>query len=275
MSWNRPLYRLEFIYLIRELKTLEGQILDNAYRYGDLYRIKFRSASINFQVPYRINLAYIHYPSQSPDRIVQKLKSLSGNKLIRIDLVDMDRMIKMEFESFVMYLEFFGKGNIIIDTGDDKIYTNYPNPGKTKPLDGEWKIDSKERYIGSVFGKIYIDYLKDRVVGKPLEDLKMIENELKPYWNGEDFRVLPAPGYTEQESLSPLIDRFYEVKIEVVSDRYKRLLASKEKLLAEIEHTERKIQEYTEIGDLIMKNYELVEKEIEGNRDKRKIYLDL
>ncbi|MCS7122848.1 MAG: hypothetical protein NZ908_02755 [Candidatus Micrarchaeota archaeon] len=275
MSSSRPLYRLEFIYLIRELKTLEGQILDNAYRYGDVYRMKFRTTSVNFQIPYRINLAYIHYPSQSPDRIVQKLKSLSGSKLSKIDLVDMDRMIRMEFDSFVMYLEFFGKGNIIIDTGDDRIYTNYPNPGKTKPLDSDWNVDSKERYIGTVFGKIYVEYLKDLVSGNPLEDLKRIENELKPYWNGVDFRVLPAPGYVEQEQLSPLIEKFYELKIEVISDRYRRLLASREKLLNDIEYTERKIQEYTEMGDNIMKNYELVEREIERNRGKGKIYLDL
>ncbi|MEM1893860.1 MAG: hypothetical protein QXV16_01720 [Candidatus Anstonellales archaeon] len=271
----RPLYRLEFIYLINELKIVEGQILDNAYRYGDIYRIKFRTHSINIQIPLRINIAYLHYPSESPDRIVQLLKKYSGSKLNRIDLVDMDRLVKLEFDRFSMYLEFFGKGNLIIEGDDGRFYTNYPNLGKTKPLD-QIKYDGNvDRYISTVFGKIYVDYLRNRMTGDPLADLDSIRSELAPYYKDREFRVLPQEGYNRANSLSQLIENYYEKKIEITSDRYEKLIASKEKLLRDIEETEIRAREYQKIGELILQNYERVEEEIIKNRGKGKIQIEL
>lgn len=268
----RPLYRLEFIYLIRELKILEGQILDNVYKYKDLYRLKFRRNSLNVQVPLRLNIAYIHYPNDKQDQVVLRLRKHVGEKLHTIELVDMDRLVKMVFNNMIVYLEFFGKGNIIIDDGE-RFYTNYPNPAKTKPLSSV--EDDIEKYIAMAFGKPYIKDLKSILTGDPAKDLKIIEPMLGAYECGQDFRVIASEGCVPHDSLSRLIDKYYELKIELTSDRYEKLVTSKNRLMVEIEKVERQIEEYQNIGRLIMDNYEKIEEEIQKNKDKEKIYIDL
>ncbi len=269
----RPLYRLEFIYLIRELKILEGQILDNVYKYKDIYRMKFRRHSLNIQVPIRLNIAYIQYPNDKHDQVVIKLRKHVGEKLLNIELVDMDRLVKMVFENMQIYIEFFGKGNIIIDDGE-KFYTNYPNPAKTKPID-TIKLDDVEKYISNLFGKPYIEDLKHIVTGNPIQDLDRIQPMLGPYSCGNDFRVLPSKNCIIQDSLSKLIEQYYELKIELTSDRYEKLIASKTKLIADIEQVEKQIEDYQTMARLIIDNYEKVEDEIQKNKDKDKIFLDL
>lgn len=272
----RSLYRIEFIYLIKELKILEGQILDNVYKFRDIYRIKFRKNSINLQVPYRINLTYIQYPNDTPDQVVLRLRNYCGRKLEKIDLVDMDRLIKMEFQDGLnLYLEFFGKGNILIESKEERFYTNYPSPGKTKPFNSNWNIENIEKYIATAFGKIYIDYLKDKVKGDPIIDLENIKAELAPYKCIEGFRVLPGPNCEKHSSLSYLIDKFYELKPELTSEKYQKLLSSKQKLLNEIAIIEKELEENKIIAKKIMDNYEYVQDIIDKNKGKGKIYIDL
>jgi predicted ribosome quality control (RQC) complex YloA/Tae2 family protein len=264
----RQIYRIEFLYLITELKKVEGQIFDNAYFSNGIYRLKFKTDSINFEPGKRINLARIIYPAGNPDRIVQKLKTLTGSRLLKVDLIDMDRVVKFEFEDWNLIIELYGKGNIIV--GD--MYTNYPSYKTIQYKKELWNYDNIEKYISLAFGKPYVDSLKNIVTGDIEKDVETIKKLLKPYWNGNDFRVIYSEGYQEVDELSYYIEKIFELKV-TTSSRLKALLKSKQEILDNIEKIKAEIEENKKKGELILQNYDIVEQEIK--KHDKNFYLDL
>ena len=127
----RSLYRIEFLYIIRELKRVVGQRLENVYVFNDIYRLKFRD-SINFQLGKRINIASIIYPSGQTNKVVQKLRTYRNSILKDVYLLDEDRVVVFDFGTWELILEMFGKGDVMVkENGETVFYLHHPEP-KTK-----------------------------------------------------------------------------------------------------------------------------------------------
>ncbi len=270
----RSLYRIEFLYIIRELKKVVGQRLENVYVFNDIYRLKFKD-SINFQLGKRINIASIIYPPGQTNRIVQKLRTYRNSILRDVYLLDEDRVVVFDFGTWQLILEMFGKGDVMIkENGETVFYLHHPEP-KTKPYKKElWDSSNMEKYIATAFGKPYIEALKDKLTGNIEEDVNIVEQLLAPHCSKDDFRVVEMEGFERCDELSPFLDQLYDREIVLSDSKVKALEKSKEKLLREIDEVKQAIEEYTLVGNKILENYEKVEKALKEAKEKE-FYLEL
>ncbi|NPA22238.1 MAG: hypothetical protein GXN92_01495 [Candidatus Micrarchaeota archaeon] len=269
----RSLYRIEFLYIIRELKKLEGERFENAYVFNEIYRLKFKH-SVNFELGKRINLAYIIYPSGQTNRVVQKLRTYRNSILKEVFLLDEDRVVVFDFGNWRLILEMFGKGDVMIKEGENTVfYLRHPEP-KTKPYKKDlWDSSNMERYIATAFGKPYVPLLMDKLTGDIERDVEIVKGMLAPYCSKDDFRVVEAPGFERCDELSPFLDKLYE-RAFVDDSKLKALEKSKQQLLEEIEQVKQEIEKNTAIGQAILERYTEIEEALKKAKEKE-FYYDL
>lgn len=119
----REMQNLEYSYIVRELSQLEGKHFSKIYSLGGKsFRIKVGDAQIIIDLPLRVGIAKYISKSEEPTGFTEKMKKMLDNqKLMRVYQCGKDRIIALEFEKNVLFLEMFAKGNIILSGKDGKI----------------------------------------------------------------------------------------------------------------------------------------------------------
>ncbi|HLD76155.1 MAG TPA: NFACT family protein [Candidatus Norongarragalinales archaeon] len=123
------LSNLDLHYLVREMKSLEGQYVQKVYGEGRTFRLRFKNADVVTRVPEKIYLA--DKPptfSEHPDSYVMLLRKHIAGKLVRVEQLNFDRILRFTFEKASLVFELFAKGNVILLNADSRII---------KPLENE------------------------------------------------------------------------------------------------------------------------------------------
>ncbi len=114
---------LEYSYMARELAQLGGKHFSKIYSLGEKsFRIKIGDAQLVVDLPYRVGIAKYISKSEEPTGFTEKLKKVLDNqKLFRVYQCGTDRILALEFDKHVLFLEMFAKGNIILADKEGKI----------------------------------------------------------------------------------------------------------------------------------------------------------
>ncbi len=116
------LSNLELHYLVREMQPLVGQYVQKVYGQDNLFRLKFRNADVVIQLPEKIYVSK-NPPvfEDHPSAYVMLLRKHVLGRLVKIEQVNFDRIIRFEFEKGRLIFELFAKGNVILCNADNKI----------------------------------------------------------------------------------------------------------------------------------------------------------
>ena len=125
---------LDIHFVLNELKDLEGSKIDRVYNSGNeeihiqLYQSNVGKKLLRFILGKAIFLTYTKSVDESPSGFCAQLrKHLEGKFLDSVDQLEPERILKFIFktkdETKNLYLEFFGKGNVILCNKDDIIIT--------------------------------------------------------------------------------------------------------------------------------------------------------
>lgn len=126
---------LELYYLVKELKVLEEQRIDNFYFVNGIFYIKvyLRGQGYRFLVNKVSKYLYVDTEkddASEPSNFVQYLRKYLKNGIIQqLDVVENERIVKLviskkveeEIIEYSMYLELFANGNIILVDQEGKI----------------------------------------------------------------------------------------------------------------------------------------------------------
>ena len=150
-------------YIVEELKSLEGALIDKIYHDGEQIRIKLRVAGegrkdLIIEAGRRIHLTtYIKEAPQQPSSFTMLLrKYLSGSRLEKIEQHDFDRIVKLKIGEYTLIAELFKRGNIILVDKDNVIvsalrYEEFKDrvikpkheyklpPARENPIDISWE----------------------------------------------------------------------------------------------------------------------------------------
>lgn len=112
----RELTALEYSFIIKEMKRLEGRHFSNIYNLGGgVYRIKIGTGNVIVQPGIRMHLTKYIRESEAADGFAQKVKKeLKNKRLLEILQLNNDRIVEMRFDGVSLFFEMFGKGNIIL-----------------------------------------------------------------------------------------------------------------------------------------------------------------
>jgi len=117
---------LDYTYIIRELKPLEGKHLDKFYelRPGVL-RMKIGSDSVLIELGKRLHITKLLEEAPEPTGFAMKArKELGGRKLREVRQKGRDRIVVFDFGGVELVAEMFGQGNLAI-VGGGKILSVY------------------------------------------------------------------------------------------------------------------------------------------------------
>ncbi len=114
---------LEYSFMVRELRQLEGKHFSKIYRMGEnSFRIKIGDSHLIIDLPFRVGIAKYLPKGEEGSGFTEKLrKELDNRKLNSIYQCGKDRIIALEFDDSVLFLEMFAKGNIILTDKQGKI----------------------------------------------------------------------------------------------------------------------------------------------------------
>ncbi|MEM4367352.1 MAG: NFACT family protein [Candidatus Anstonellales archaeon] len=109
----RQLCAVECSIIAKEIRAFEGKRVAKVLGKKGSYFIKFGSQGIAIRIPYTVSVAETPEEKEC-DNFAQRLRSiLKGKKLSRVEQVSEDRIIRMDFGELSLFIELFGKGNII------------------------------------------------------------------------------------------------------------------------------------------------------------------
>lgn len=128
----RPMANLDYTYMIRELKPMEGKHLDKFYELRPgVFRMKIGSDSVLIELGKRLHITKLLEEAPEPTGFVMKVrKEIGGRKLKEVRQKGRDRIIIFDFGGIEMVAEMFGGGNIVL-VQDGRIIYVYENK--------EWK----------------------------------------------------------------------------------------------------------------------------------------
>lgn len=117
---------LDYAYIIRELKPLEGKHLDKFYELRPgVFRMKIGSDSVLIELGKRLHITRLLEEAPEPTGFVMKArKELGGRKLREVRQRGRDRIIIFDFGGIELIAEMFGGGNLVI-ARDGKIISVY------------------------------------------------------------------------------------------------------------------------------------------------------
>ncbi|MDD2655441.1 MAG: NFACT family protein [Candidatus ainarchaeum sp.] len=214
----RTMANLDYSYIIRELKPLEGRHLDKFYELGDgLFRMKLGSDSVLIQLGKRLHITKLLEEAPEPTGFVMKArKELGGRKLKEVRQKGRDRIIIFDFGGMELIAEMFGGGNLVL-VQDGKIVYVYERK--------EWKdrsLKPGEEYSFPPSGEKELDGILDNL-GE-----KSIAAELVPLNIGITYvkKMLAAAGVEESKRGSELTSAEKKKIKEVYAERMENLSPS-------------------------------------------------
>lgn len=112
----RPMANLEYTYIIRELKPMEGKHLDKFYELrSGVFRMKIGSDSVLIALGKRLHITKLLEGAPEPTGFVMKVrKELGGRKLKEVRQKGRDRIIIFDFGGMELVAEMFGGGNMVL-----------------------------------------------------------------------------------------------------------------------------------------------------------------
>ena len=112
----RSMANLEYTYILRELKPLEGKFLDKFYELRPgVFRMKIGSDSVLIELGKRLHITKLLEEAPELTGFVMKVrKELGGRKLKEVRQRGRDRIIIFDFGGMELVAEMFGGGNIVL-----------------------------------------------------------------------------------------------------------------------------------------------------------------
>lgn len=111
----RSMTNLEYRRIVDELRSLIGKHFSKIWKFGTYYRIKIGDADIICEPGVRLHITSYLEAEGEIDGFCQKLrKELDNAKLVSVEQVNNDRVVVLKFYGSDLYLEMFGKGNMIL-----------------------------------------------------------------------------------------------------------------------------------------------------------------
>lgn len=292
---------LDFFFLIPELKSLENGFLNNVYSKGDIFKFKFRKQNLIVDIKNAMYVSNYDFESEEPRGFLKFLRNeLSNQKLLNIEQLNFDRVIKLTFTNSILIMEFATKNMILLEDGKIKSYikesgrivknSEYKQL-KTKINPMELKEDDFKELKGGVLPAISkilnlsVFYIEEACVragvkGKVEEmDKKEFIKSLKSLFDSKDPRVYYDNGIPKFFSSIPLkkielnfktfatlnesLDEYYsnQQKTNEKLEKLKFKLSQQEKALEEFE---KKVRENREKGETIYGDYDLIKSILEN-----------
>ena len=121
----------DFIFSLKE--KVEGHFLKNIYHFEGKWLFKFNKVSFIFDGQTIWNGSFPERENKNLHSISIKLrKEIGDRKVLSINLLEGDRIVCLEFESYYLLLECYAKGNLLLLEKESKkiiiltrIYENY------------------------------------------------------------------------------------------------------------------------------------------------------
>ena len=128
----KSLSSIDVHYIAQELKRLEGARVDNIYQKGkeefllQMHKSGDGKKLLTILVGKSLFLASLKEEMEALSGFCMLLRKYLGNTtLLMVSQIEPERIVKLEFDSkrekAVLYLEFFGKGNVILCKEDNTI----------------------------------------------------------------------------------------------------------------------------------------------------------
>lgn len=249
----KPLSTFVFTSIVTELDKLEGSHVEKIHQIGpETFRFAFSGKKdLVMEIGVRLNLT--NYKTTSPEKPSQVTlilrKYLGNKKLLKISQNKRDRIAVFDFGACdisrgltcKLVGEFFSHGNLILTDENSKILFCF------RPE--EWK---------------------DRKIAKGGK-YEFPKNTIPPI--KEDYSPMTKEFVSRFKNMNEAVDEFF-AKQKTENPKLKKLktrLEIQQKTLVEME---KQVAELKEKGDLILNNYEIVEKSKEGKRGKLTLVLE-
>ncbi|HLD87299.1 MAG TPA: NFACT family protein [Candidatus Nanoarchaeia archaeon] len=120
----KSLSSIDVHYLVQELKSLEGSRVDNIYQKAEEFLIQMHKSGdgkklLKIIVGKSLFLASLKDEMESLSGFCMLLRKYLGNAVLAsLSQIEPERIVRLEFDSkaekAILYLEFFGKGNVIL-----------------------------------------------------------------------------------------------------------------------------------------------------------------
>ncbi len=223
--------RLELLYLIQELKHLEGKRLDKVYtlkngtlkfKFGQLFLFVNRGQYAFFMDASQTNKEAIgeHMPSAfstyKEDKVSEKLrKELRNHRLERISLLEGDRVLELLFSGYALWFDMYGKGSVALFETDREASANHNG----KAGEAREKEEAVTKYKKALFesGKpIHAENINDvrqlfeTYAEKPLGAVlvKLVGKKYKDV-------MLKKLGFEERQASGAFVDRIGQIEAEI------------------------------------------------------------
>lgn len=294
--------------MVKELQDLLHMRVNTVYQIGQDMRIKLFGKGRKDLVITREAFYITRYPKKAPQTppafAMQLRKYLKGSFLYRITQVNFDRIVEFHFgynneTQYILVAELFGKGNIILHSGEEIIgvlrkekwkdrivypHQPYKYPPSRLSIDIsleeflELKIESeRDLAVNFNFGKLYANEIFLRSDSSDPEALYKAMHSFEKHPNTvEDTDVVPYDllVYTDYEkqyypTFGEAVDEFYKPGIEEVETEEDRIIQSQKEALEEFKVNK---ELYTKYGNLIYENFSLVQDVITTLLEARKTY---
>lgn len=113
---------LEYAFIVRELQALVGRHFSKASTEGTKYLLKIGDSWLLCEPGVRMHLTTYIHDETGIDAFCQKLrKELDNARLLSVRQINNDRVILLEFDRGLLYMEMFGDGNIVLVRGGSTI----------------------------------------------------------------------------------------------------------------------------------------------------------
>jgi len=301
-----PISGVDLHYLTKELQILIAGRVDKLYQLKkkeflfNFHKTGVGKLSLHILLPGTIHLTKKKYaaPEQPMGYCTYLRKRLNNSRLEEVSQVGTQRILKIVFktkeESFIMYIELFSKGNIILCNPENSIL---------QPLERQtWKdreIKAKIPYkcpegidLKELDEKKVLEMLKTTgkdtlgtfiaidlsIGGKYSEEIcslgkfdKKIDPKVfcKETKNVKKLTTVVKKLLAENKSISEIVDNEVVVVVEKKpkKDKVDRIIESQTE---HIKKLEKDIKEYNKIGELIYSNYQVLEKVLSDITEARK-----
>ncbi len=209
----RAMDKIELNIMLDELKLVEKSFFRKAYIEGDKFKIKTSKASLITKIGKAIWVDDAKITTEKHSFIEKLRKDLDNKYIEEVSLLNGDRIVVIKFNDFLLFIELFSKGNIILtDKKNNVIHSlrkvSSPYEAKTQPFSFSfYKKNFPEKPVGAslsfMLGKRYKDYIlsllkiDEKTLTKDV-DAERIEKEVS--------KILAYPSFVIQKEKNKIID---------------------------------------------------------------------
>lgn len=294
--------------MVTELQGLINMRVNTVYQIGQDLRIKLFGKGRKDLVITKEAFYITRYPRKAPQTpkgfAMQLRKYLKGSFLYVIRQVNFDRIVEFHFgynneTQYILVAELFGKGNIILHSGEEIIgvlrkekwkdrilypHQEYKYPPSRLSIDIsleeflKLKIESeKDLAVTFNFGKLYAKeiFLKSKS-SEPEDIYEAMHSFEKNPTIVKDTDVVPYDllVYKDCEkqyypTFIEAVDEFYKPEVEEIESEEDRIIQSQKEALEEFNI---KKELYTKCGNLIYENFAVVQDVLTTLLDARKTH---